>query len=384
MRVAFYAPLKAPDHPVASGDRQIARALVQALVAGGHDLALASRFRSFDGRGDPARQARLAVVAARIAGRLVARMRAERPPDLWFTYHLHHKAPDLLGPAVSRALAIPYVVAEASTAPRQRDGPWAEGHASALVAIRAADLVVFLNPRDEPEVRKVRAPGAAAEWLAPFLDVAAFAGDAPRAHPGPASRATPVRLVTIGMMREGAKLASYRVLAAALARLADLPWELSIVGDGAARAEVAAAFAGLARRVRFLGARPAADVASVLRESDLFVWPAIDEAIGIAFLEAQACGLPVVGADTPGVAAVVAHGRTGLLVPPGDVDAFAAATRRLLLDAPLRERMGLDAGAYVRERHDLPRAAARLDAMLRSVAARHVAGAPARSVTAPC
>jgi glycosyltransferase involved in cell wall biosynthesis len=383
MRIAFYAPLKPPDHPVASGDRQIARTLVHALVAGGHDVSLASRLRSFDGGGDRARQARLAAIAARIAQRLIARMRA-RPPDLWFTYHLHHKAPDLLGPIASRALAIPYVVAEASTAPGQRDGPWAEGHASALAAIRAADLVLCLNPRDEAEVRKARAIDAALESLAPFIDVSAFAGDAPRARADQASPGGRVRLVTIGMMREGAKLASYRSLAAALVRLADLPWELSIVGDGVARAEVVAAFAGLAQRVRFLGARPGADVASVLRESDLFVWPAIDEAIGIAFLEAQACGLPVVGADTPGVASVVAHARTGLLVPHGDIAAFAAATRTLLLDAPLRERMGVDAFAYVRERHDLPRAAARLDAMLRSVTTRHVAHAPARTAAAPC
>ena len=380
MKIAFYAPLKAPDHPVPSGDRQIARALVQALVAGGHEVSIASRLRSFDGRGDRTRQARLAAICERIARRLIARMRG-RAPDLWFTYHLHHKAPDLLGPAVSRALAIPYVVAEASTAPRQRDGPWADGHARALAAIRAADLVLFLNPRDAPEVRKVRGVNAAADSLSPFIDVAAFAGNAPRPR---ADRTTRVRLATVAMMREGAKLASYRALAAALARLADLPWELSIVGDGPARPEVAATFAGLDARVRFRGALPAADVAALLRESDLFVWPAIDEAIGIAFLEAQACGVPVVGADTPGVAAVVAHARTGLLVPAGDVDAFATATRTLLLDAPLRERMGDEAFVYVRERHDLPHAAARLDAMLRSVAARRRTAAPAGTIVTPC
>ena len=383
MKVAFYAPLKSPDHPVPSGDRQIARALLRALAAGGHDVFLASRFRSFDGGGDRARQARLDAIGERIARRLLVRLRG-RAPDLWFTYHLHHKAPDLLGPAVSRALAIPYVVAEASIAPRQRDGPWADGHQRALAAIRAADLVLFLNPRDVPEVRRVRAADAAEGSLAPFIDVSAFAGDAPPARANRRMGSTRMRLVTVGMMREGAKLASYRLLAAALARLADLPWELDIVGDGPARAQVAAAFAGLAARVRFHGALPAADVAALLRASDLFVWPAIDEAIGIAFLEAQACGVPVVGGEAPGVAGVVAHARTGLLAPIGDIDAFAAATRALLLDAPLRARMGDEAFACVRERHDLAQAAVRLDAMLRCAVARHRAGAPANGVAATC
>jgi glycosyltransferase involved in cell wall biosynthesis len=81
--------------------------------------------------------------------------------------------------------------------------------------------------------------------------------------------------------------------------------------------------------------------------------------------------VPVVGADTPGVAAVVAAGRTGVLVAPGDAAAFAAATSRLIVDGGLRERMRAEACRYVRERHDLPLAAARLEAVLRGVVERH-------------
>jgi glycosyltransferase involved in cell wall biosynthesis len=67
----------------------------------------------------------------------------------------------------------------------------------------------------------------------------------------------------------------------------------------------------------------------------------------------------------------VCSGRTGLLVPVGDVGAFAAATGRLLTDAGLRQRLGQAAWAYVRAEHDLPVAAARIDAVLRNVTARH-------------
>lgn len=370
MNIAFYAPLKPPDHAVPSGDREIARALLQALRLCGHTVVVASQLRSFDARGDALRQARLQRIGSRIAERLATRWRRTARPDLWFTYHLHHKAPDFVGPAVCRALVMPYVVAEASIAPRQRTGPWAFGYACALAAIRDADSVLFLNPADMPEVRKLRGPGAASAVLAPFIDAARFADAGARRRFAQASDA-PTRLVSVAMMRAGAKLASYRALAAALGRVTDLDWTLTIVGDGPARADAVAAFAPLAGRVAFVGARPEAEVAALLGDSDVFVWPAIDEAIGVVFLEAQACGLPVVGGATPGVAAVVAHGRTGLLAPPGDIDAFAHAVRRLLLDGDLRARMAAQAPRHVRERHDLPAAAAQLDEILDDVRARH-------------
>ena len=126
MRIAFYAPMKAPTHPTPSGDRQIARLFMTALRRGGHDVALASDFRSYEGKGDAARQQAIADQAAEIAAALIAdyRRRPDRAPDLWLTYHLFHKAPDRLGPTVAAALDIPYVVAEASFAPKQARGPW--------------------------------------------------------------------------------------------------------------------------------------------------------------------------------------------------------------------------------------------------------------------
>ena len=364
MNIAFYAPLKAPDHPVPSGDRALAQALLDALRLAGHRVALASRFRSFDPSGDARRQARLARIGERVAQRFVARCRGGDAPKLWFTYHLHHKAPDHVGPLVTRALRIPYVVAEASIAPKQRDGAWASGYAAANAAIRAADTVVFLNPSDVAQVRRARGAAAAFAMLAPFIDVARFAGSA---QASPAAPNRPPRIVTVAMMRDGAKLASYRLLADALRRVDDTAFELTIVGDGPARAVVAAAFAPLASRVTFVGALPPAAIAETLRASDLFAWPAVDEAIGVAFLEAQAFGVPVVGAYTPGVAGIVAAGRTGLLVPARDAGAFAGAIRTLLCNPELRARMGAEAFAHVRAHHDVSSAARQVDAIVRDV-----------------
>jgi glycosyltransferase involved in cell wall biosynthesis len=385
MRIAFYAPMKSPDHPVPSGDRQLARSLTQALALAGHEVSIASRFRSLDAAGNPERQARVRILGSRLARRLIARYRRTmEPPELWFTYHLYHKAPDLLGLAVSRALDIPYVVAEASVAGKASRGRWAQGDADTVSAIAAADAVLIVNPVDIEGVRRVRGSVDADEVVAPFVDLAVFRPPAASARIDRRRPRDAVRLITVAMMRRKAKLASFRLLAAALRCIAVLPWELVIVGDGPARSDVEAAFAEFdSMRVRFVGERSASEVAALLREHDLFLWPAIDEAFGLAFIEAQACGLPVVGGLSAGVAAVVAANRTGLLVPGGDAEAFADAARRLITDPPLRHAMGQEAINYAQARHGLPAAARRIDALLARVAARRATSREARISSRP-
>lgn len=97
---------------------------------------------------------------------------------------------------------------------------------------------------------------------------------------------------------------------------------------------------GLEGRVLLLGLRR--DVPEVLRALDIFISPAIEEAFGINILEAMLMGLPVVATAVGGVPEVVLDGITGLLVPPRDPVALAAAIERLLKDQLLAERMGHD------------------------------------------
>jgi glycosyltransferase involved in cell wall biosynthesis len=103
------------------------------------------------------------------------------------------------------------------------------------------------------------------------------------------------------------------------------------------------------------------------RAADLYVWPAVKEAWGMSFLEAQAAGLPVVAGRSGGVPGVVADGETGLLTPEGDIDAFAAAVRVMIENPARRIAMGEAAMRRVAEHHDLPAAAAFLDGHIRSV-----------------
>lgn len=371
MRIAFYAPMKPPDHPVPSGDRHMARLFLQAFEQAGHQVELACRLRSRDPKGNPERQARLKQLGDALADRLLRRYRARPPadrPQAWFTYHLYYKAPDWVGPKVARELAIPYLVAEASVAYKRAGGPWDAGHRATLAALAQSAAVVTLNPHDAACLPA----GITLETIKPFLDtnrfqLAADQNKNPRKSLAQAFDLDPDQpwLLAVAMMRQGDKLASYRILAQALAPLQDRPWQLLILGDGPARADVEAAFATIApERLRYLGERAPEALAEVYAASDLFVWPAVNEAYGMALLEAQSFGLPVIAARTGGVPAIVTDGITGLLTPPEDADAIGKAVADLLAQPEQRRRMAAAAIEKTARDHALSSASKDLDAIL--------------------
>ena len=363
-RIAFYAPMKSPDHPVPSGERETARLFAQALTAAGYDVELACRLRSREPEGDPERQARLERAGGWIAKRLIRAYRqrpAEARPVAWFTYHLYYKAMDWIGPIVARELGIPYLAAEVSVAPRRAEGPWRHSHEALLEAIAAADVVFPLT-----DVNRVcMPPGARQADLAPFLDPAPF--EAARARRTIERQALAESLAldpdrpwiaVAAMMRFGVKAQSFALLAEALGRKDLLPFHLLIAGDGPAEAEVQAGFASLpSGTVRFLGRLDRPQLAALFAASDLYAWPAVKEAFGVAFMEAQSAGLPIVAGRDGGVAEVVGQGESGLLVPPRDAAAFADGVACLLRDDALRARLSAGATARIAKHHSLERAA---------------------------
>lgn len=87
----------------------------------------------------------------------------------------------------------------------------------------------------------------------------------------------------------------------------------------------------------WLGDVPLAEVAALFAQTTVFAMPTLREPFGLAYLDAMACAVPCVGTSIEAVPEIVQDGETGLLVPPGDADALAAALERLLSD-PLRAR----------------------------------------------
>ncbi len=105
-------------------------------------------------------------------------------------------------------------------------------------------------------------------------------------------------------------------------------------------------------------------IARLNAAADIAVWPAVNEAYGMALLEAQAAGLPAVAGDRPGVAQILRHGRTGLLAPEGDARAFASALGCLLDSPDRRAAMRQEALRVTAAEHDIGVAARRLQAIV--------------------
>jgi len=367
--------MKSPTSPVPSGDREMARNLIRALDAS-HEVILASEFVSRDGIGDVVRQQAVAEEGEAIAGTLIEKWQSPgtSPPDAWFTYHVYHKAADWIGPSVSAALGIPYFMAEVSHAPKQAGGPWDIGYRAAKAAMRQADGIIGLSSLDAACVLPILPDPARYHRLWPFTDTATLAGAYEKRTRHRAALAARFKLqpdtpalLAVGMMRDGDKLASYRVLANALKTIEGQNWSLVIVGDGPARDAVEGAFEGInANRIFSAGQVSPENLPALYAGADLMVWPAINEAYGMAMLEAQAAGLPVVAGRIGGVPDVVRDGETGDLCAIGDAGAFAHAVAKLLTDPARREMYRFNALRLTAAENDLSVAAGRLNSILKT------------------
>ena len=176
----------------------------------------------------------------------------------------------------------------------------------------------------------------------------------PGVDPGPIARGSSdgvVRLLSVGALvrRKG-----YDALIAALAQLADLPWRLSIAGDRTRDAQTAREIEknigrlALSDRISLLGAVTDIHLEELLLSADIFVLASRFEGYGMAYAEAIAHGLPVIG-TTAGAIPETVPAEAGVLIAPDDVDALAGVLCRLIQDHG--ERKKLAAGARNAIRH---------------------------------
>jgi glycosyltransferase involved in cell wall biosynthesis len=188
-----------------------------------------------------------------------------------------------------------------------------------------------------------------------------------------------VELITVANLVENKGV---HFLLRALGRLRSPQVRLRVVGDGPAQPALRALAEklGIQHQTEFLGLRN--DVHELLATSDICVQPALAEAFGLTIAEAMACGCAVVASRVGGIPELVEHGRTGLLVEPGDEVALAAALDRLLRDPALRYQFGELSRQRACERFELSRTVQRhLDWC--EEAAGYVSAAPPRLTAAP-
>lgn len=338
-RVAFYAPMKSPNHPNPSGDREMARNLMTVIKAGPANVDLVSELRVHDPIGNSDQQAWLHEQAKAEAARLIGTLSANNT-RLWVTYHNYYKAPDMIGPSVTRALNIPYVQIESSRAQSRLSGRWSKFAAAAEAASDAADLIFYLIQLDFLTLKRDQARQQKLALLRPFLPIASLPTNT--YHPdGP--------MLAAGMMRKRDKLDSYAVIAATLAKLRNPDWQLNIAGDGPTRPKVEALMAPFGNRVRFLGQLSRDGMNAAYGAASIFLWPGVNEAYGMVYLEAQAAGLPVIAQDRDGVRDVVLPG--AYPTPEEGPQALACDLDHLLGDPGLRSLRSTAARAMIAENH---------------------------------
>ena len=353
MRIAFYAPLKPVDHPHPSGDLVIGRGLYHFLQGRGHRLGKISRLRVRWIYWKPWLWPRV----VRHRNRSLKHCR-EMAADLWLTYHSYYKAPDLLGSYCCRHLGLPYAIFQGiySTKRRKRWTTWA-GFVLNRQALLAAHHVFTNRKEDLVNLARI-VPEVRLTYVVPGIFPQRFSFD-------PLSReqlrremeiSDGIVVVTAAMFRPGVKTEGLSRVIRSCGELSrtHVPLYLIIAGDGKEGPRLRRmADHWLPGRVRFLGKVAREEMFRFYSAGDLFVFPGIRESLGMVYLEAQSCGLPVVAFADGGVPEVVADEVSGYLVRPFDVKGFNQAIAQLMDDPGTRRQMGKAASNYVRERHDL-------------------------------
>ena len=367
MRILFYAPFKPLNHVHPSGDLVTATEIAGYLASRGHEVIQASSLRCRWIYGKPWLWPKLLVEKRRVVRRFF-----DDDVDLWFTYHSYYKAPDLLGPRASRKIGIPYVIFQGIySTKRRRRLKTLPGFYLNRYALAAARYVFVNKTVDWINIKRLLPPERIS-YLAPGIYPDQFRFDR---H----ARQTLRQLWGMGdepvvfsaaMFRPDVKSEGLTWVIRTCGELLrrGSPLRLVIAGDGKQRDQLKRLAAEkLGQRVVFTGKIPRKEMCRYYSACDLFVFPGIRESLGLVFLEAQSCGLPVVAFNNAGVPDAVKDGVTGNLVPMYAAKPFADAIERLLQDADLRRRMGRAAQAYVRQVHDLNKNYQKMEQVLQTL-----------------
>lgn len=211
--------------------------------------------------------------------------------------------------------------------PLQVAGFWAVERTTSPLAARI--ITVCESDRNAA----LRAHVAASDRLVTIHNAMPDVDETLRAKPGK----SPARLVMVARL---SRWKDQPTLLHALSGLKDLDWQLELVGDGPYRGQLEelAQNLGLASRVTFLGYRH--DVPERMAEAQVFLLISKWEGFPRSILEAMRAGLPVVASDVGGVQESVVDGKTGFVIPRGDVDGLRECLRKLITSSELRVSMG--------------------------------------------
>jgi glycosyltransferase involved in cell wall biosynthesis len=368
MKIAYYMPFKPLGHPNPSGDLVLGTEIYNHLNQSGHDCRLASRLRCRWIYLHPLNILKL----IRERYRVFKYLRPDTP-DLWLSYHSYYKAPDLLGPYCARKLGIPYVIFQGIySTKRKRQLKTIPGFYLNRQALTAARMTFTNKRHDEQNLLRLLPPERVC-YIAPGIHTRDFTFSAEARNTSRRKWGIKNELVVMAaaMFRPGVKT---RGLQHVIKSCADLvrrgrKLRLVITGDGKCRDELHALGNNLlAGNIIFTGQIPRNELYTVYSGADIFAFPGIEESLGMVYLEAQSCGLPVVAFQDWGGKEATVDGKTGLLSPASAPERFTDNIDRLLLDDALRKVLGEQAARHVRTNHELATSYSFLEKKIREIA----------------
>ncbi len=353
MKIVYYMPFKPLGHRNPSGDLIIGSELFAFLQEKGAEIELVSRFRCRWIYFKPHLWPLFIIELVRVV--LLCR---RKKPDIWLTYHSYYKAPDVLGALCCRLVKIPYAVFQGIySTKRRRSARSMPGFYLNRMTLEKA-TVVFSNKKNDHTNLGRLLPAGTLSYIPPGLHANDFRFDAAARRRVRHTFAAGERVVVMSaaMFRPGVKTRGIVEVMESCAHLADNGADLLLViaGDGSQRPMLEEQGAALLQdRVVFVGRQSRKAMQSYYSAADIFAFPGVEESLGMVYLEAQACRLPVVAYGDWGASEAVVHGRTGLLanaVRPGQ---FRTYLQKLVDDRVLRQSMGSAAEDYVRRHHDI-------------------------------
>ncbi len=354
MRIAFYAPFKPLGHKNPSGDLAIGSGLVQFLEEQGHTIDVQSTLRARWIYFKPWLWLSLILDLIHCLKKL-----RQKPPDLWLTYHTYYKAPDLLGPWVCRVLNIKYIIFQGiySTKRKRRLTTILGFYLNRAALIRANHI--FTNKHADLKNLKRLVPRENLTYIRPGIKPGAFQrddnfGTGQRKKWG-IKEDCPV-ILSAGMFRDDVKTKGLSWLIRCCAELVKRKsrFHLVIAGSGKMEKELKAlARKYLPGQVTFAGKIHRKKMFQFYSSGDVFAFPGIRESLGMVYLEAQSCSLPVVAFKNGGIPEVVEDKQTGYLLPMYDCRLFSDILSHLLTNTMRCRQMGKHATAYVKNYHDI-------------------------------
>lgn len=334
----------------AGGGERFAAGLASALAGDGHDVGLYATRRATGGLVEQLERDGVAVHALGRRGRydvlpfrsLAATLRSQ-PVDV---LHAHQFGSNVWGSLIGRACRVPVVVAHETT--WSYEGDRLRRVLDGQLIGRLADAFVAVSPADADRMVRLEGVPAGKIHVIPNAVVPRPSDDDGdlRAELGLAPDAPMVGVVAI---QRPQKALDVLLDAFALVVAGGLDAQLVLAGRGPCHDELRqhAAALGIAGRTHFLGVRQDLDV--LLRAFDVCALSSDFEGTPLIVLEAAAHGVPFVATRVGGLPEAVHDGETGLLVPPRDPEALAAALAGLLRDPERRARMSAQARAHAAE-----------------------------------